>query len=650
MAVELKILVDDKGQEIVLGRRLGAGGEGAVYDVSNYKDIVVKLYHKTPPKEQIEKLRAMIQTGSERILKLSTWPVSLMFDGHGQPIGFLMPKLKPNYKEVIQLYSPANRKKSFPDADYSFIVHTAMNIAAAFDAIHEAGHVVGDVNQKNILVSDQALALLIDCDSFQIKDSGGHIYPCTVGVAEFTPPELQHKELRDELRTFDHDDFGLAVIVFELLFLGRHPFAGKYLGAGDPPSLEEAISGHMFPYTSSPKLSMQYVPPPFSVPIGIFPDQIMDLFNKAFDSSDGQRPDAEEWRIALKQFKDTLTVCSRDEQHKFPRSSARCTWCDFADHGTLYFGSTSLQLDRLTALATSAIVTEFDNIFNRIQPLTTIALPLPAVMGNQTLYGLRTAKYVGTPGTLEVLVVAMLIFFLLSLAASQYINCAFVAVGVMVVGYFGTKYRSITREFENQEYALSKRMDDLRGKLITQMKEPDILLVDSMKRKVEKYKALDRELKAKLDELEQNTAKAQMEEYLHRFSIEDCSELSRYDLHLLRSYSINTAADISRKRLYRLGSLRTRAIDGLLSWKEELIERFTPEPVRKVAPQVVYRLISSYKQRAHDLELEMNFHKQELASMENKYSNQDDKTIAELNEVRGKLARTKANLDLLKTM
>ena len=37
-----------------------------------------------------------------------------------------------------------------------------------------------------------------------------------------------------------HDRFGLALVVFHLLFMGRHPFAGRYQHADDMP-IEQAI-------------------------------------------------------------------------------------------------------------------------------------------------------------------------------------------------------------------------------------------------------------------------------------------------------------------------------------------------------------------------------------------------------------------------
>jgi hypothetical protein len=49
--------------------------------------------------------------------------------------------------------------------------------------------------------------------------ANGKRFACEVGVETFTPPELQGKNLREVVRTANHDNFGLAIMVFLLLFI-----------------------------------------------------------------------------------------------------------------------------------------------------------------------------------------------------------------------------------------------------------------------------------------------------------------------------------------------------------------------------------------------------------------------------------------------
>ena len=137
-------------------------------------------------------------------------------------------------EEVHALHSPKSRLQKFPEASWAFLIYAATNIARAIAVMHEHGFVVGDVNPKNILVTRKATITLLDCDSFQIT-ADGKTYRCEGGFPEYTPPELQGVAFRDVERNEQHDCFGLAVVIFQLLFLGRHPFSGRFLGEGEMP-------------------------------------------------------------------------------------------------------------------------------------------------------------------------------------------------------------------------------------------------------------------------------------------------------------------------------------------------------------------------------------------------------------------------------
>src|SRR5262245_54076586 len=52
-------LLDERNQRIVLGTRLGAGGEGSVFEVAGTSDLAAKVYHDPPDSARIAKLQAM---------------------------------------------------------------------------------------------------------------------------------------------------------------------------------------------------------------------------------------------------------------------------------------------------------------------------------------------------------------------------------------------------------------------------------------------------------------------------------------------------------------------------------------------------------------------------------------------------------------
>src|SRR5437870_435917 len=181
---------DRFGRPILISSLLGKGGEGAVYEIRGVDDAVAKLYYAPVNPEKSRKLATMADLCNERLLRLSAWPIDTLHSGPGGPmIGFVMQRIR-DYKGIHFLYSPKSRLTDFPSARWPFLIHSATNLARAFAAIQDHGHVIGDINHGNVVVSKQATVKLIDCDSFQIS-TDHHIFTCEVGVSTHTPPELQ---------------------------------------------------------------------------------------------------------------------------------------------------------------------------------------------------------------------------------------------------------------------------------------------------------------------------------------------------------------------------------------------------------------------------------------------------------------------------
>ena len=62
--------------------------------------------------------------------------------------------------------------------------------------------------------------------------------------------------------------------------MGRHPFAGRYLGRGDMP-VERSITEGRFAYGLHAD-RVQMTPPPHSLRLSQVPDEIAGLFERAF--------------------------------------------------------------------------------------------------------------------------------------------------------------------------------------------------------------------------------------------------------------------------------------------------------------------------------------------------------------------------------
>ncbi len=321
-------MYDESGRPVPLGRELGKGGEGYVREVTGNGSIVAKVYHSFPGPAQVEKLQLLPSFATSKLLSVSAWPTNTLSDTPGGAIrGILLPRV--TGREIHFVYSPGQRRQHFPKSDWSLLVHIAMNAAAAVQTIHEAGAVIGDLNQGGFFVSDDGKVRLIDCDSFQIRRNS-KTYRCIVRVPHFTPPELQAVDLSAVDATTYHDSFGLGILVFHLLFMGRHPFAGRFLGSGDMP-IEKAIAERRFAFGEA-RSSYQMDVPPNAPSLRLVPSGLADLFERAFRGDPSKRPMAPAWYEALRTLKASLQKCQAEVSHVFSSHLNKCPWCEL-EHG-----------------------------------------------------------------------------------------------------------------------------------------------------------------------------------------------------------------------------------------------------------------------------------------------------------------------------
>ncbi|MEQ1853770.1 MAG: hypothetical protein ABMA01_19515, partial [Chthoniobacteraceae bacterium] len=284
-------LRDDAGGAVHLGRKIAEAGEGRIFTVAGDDRLVAKLYKHPPGPMQVEKLRFQAAQKSPALRAIAAWPERLVMDRQtGRVAGFLMQRL--DSRPIHQLYRPKDRRTHFPRATWIFLLHVARNLAAAFETLHENGVLMADVNEGNVFVSREGLVGLIDCDSYQVTGPGGRVFGCQVGTPIWTPPELQGVDFARAPRGLEHDRFGLAVLLFHLLAMGRHPYAGAPIDvskADDQWTLEWAIGRHHFTYSRARPVP-GFRPPPYAPPAEAMPPEVFALFEAAFSPDPQSRP------------------------------------------------------------------------------------------------------------------------------------------------------------------------------------------------------------------------------------------------------------------------------------------------------------------------------------------------------------------------
>jgi DNA-binding helix-hairpin-helix protein with protein kinase domain len=554
------------GSPVRLSSELGRGGEGAVFAVDGNAHLVAKIYLQAPSDLKAEKLRAMARLATSAMLKLAAWPVDVLVDERMQVRGFLMRKVS-EHEDLHELYSPKSRVETFPGADFRFVVRVATNLARAFAYIHSQGHVIGDVNHGNAVVAADGTVFLIDCDSFQTRDRI-KTYPCDVGVPLFTPPELQGRPFRGLRRSPNHDAFGLAVLIFHLLFQGRHPFAGRYQHG--ELTIEQAIAERRFAYGSSSERTGMFAPPG-TLPLDSFGPHIARLFEHAFEVSaaDGERPTALDWIRALVALENDLVQCESQPAHAHPSAPGTCCWCALENRtGIAFFGTRLATLPR-------DVVQHAEILWQGIMKIAHPG-PLPEPPSKPRAFGARPGvvqtkrlfERVMTP----VAIVGFISFSYVLLAARIGNRAALVSMGVLyTVLFFLIHLERVERRAKRQSMldranktwmamvarwrreCSSDSFDELLSRL------HDVML---------ELPQLARQRQQKLEQLATLHASRSRRKFLERFRIDEIPprHLTRSQRATLLSYGIATAADVDRKESIVPNLLSRSAAEVLLAW------------------------------------------------------------------------------------
>ncbi|MGO4777167.1 hypothetical protein AB4084_16950, partial [Lysobacter sp. 2RAB21] len=205
-------------------------------------------------------------------------------------------------------------------------VTLAANLASVLAALHAQHHYVVDLKPVNLRFYRASLYIaLLDCDGFSIQGLGRRFH-----APQFTPdylaPEYQVHTLT-EAGEETQDRFALAVVIFQLLNFGIHPYSGRPKHDRVPTDVPGRIRERCYAYGRRGNPAME--PNPVSAH-AMMPVQLRDLFDRAFGDTPSARPSSAEWGDALRAYaqpsRGLIVVCAkhREHQHYAGQSCASC--------------------------------------------------------------------------------------------------------------------------------------------------------------------------------------------------------------------------------------------------------------------------------------------------------------------------------------
>jgi hypothetical protein len=231
-----EILVKDKN-------KIGDGGEAIVYDISSLissgTPTALKLWRKPTDDVYASVASQTIERNNREgaAKRLATYPEKLKHFPKGLPLEVVAPKdpaIASNGSVVgftMPLLTSGVRLSMFAKRDYKTVngitpletMKVFMSLWDTVRALHKAGVVIGDFNNKNVL-EKEFKAYLVDADSMQF---GSYTAP------GFTPGYVDplicdpNKKYPEQVRphTKETDWYAFAVMLFECL-METHPFFG----------------------------------------------------------------------------------------------------------------------------------------------------------------------------------------------------------------------------------------------------------------------------------------------------------------------------------------------------------------------------------------------------------------------------------------
>lgn len=307
------------GEPLSMGEIVKFGTKSCISRIEESSLDAVKIFFPRRRKDsQIEeKIAAMIETPPERSSDsegepVIAWPTQIVESSDDdQFLGYKMayPKMesRENLLEAAQERSRHQNERSSNvietfleriglrrDEELAARYEIALSLAKGVNALHQREHAIGALHHETFL-TDGDNVLLTNCDTFHIRGEN-KIYEGGIATPRYAPPEDSGETLEEIQR---RDQFGLAVLIFQLLMDGFHPFQARGTEAVDG-DFQTMIRTNPFPYRDpiSGKLEPVTDAPSFAD----LPVELRSHFERCFiegKTLPEARPTAESWEVAF---------------------------------------------------------------------------------------------------------------------------------------------------------------------------------------------------------------------------------------------------------------------------------------------------------------------------------------------------------------
>ncbi len=363
------VLMTPSGQRsrsIVLGAAIAKGAAGTVYHLHGDASTVVKIYHDTTRPDDLRtsflKVEAMLRDPpnlppydyeGQAFVQIA-WPTGIILKNK-KFVGFSMPALQMNRTQVLEvLLLDRQAAKHGLRSNMGTRVTVARQLAGLVAQLHMKGHYVVDMKPVNLSYYPTTLYMaVLDCDGFNVHDQNNDTsYPAPMFTVEYLAPEFQDSG-NPNTDPLAQDKFALAVIIFQLLCHGTHPFSGVLADKRKGSSRKDFILRGDFPYGRVRKPGLEPIP---SCTYRCLPDELIECFERAFGNDPARRPSAQRWTNLLDKYAtpstNNLVRCGVNPEHRH-FAGLPCSRCSL-DHVLSGLSPLGLPISQPNRSSTSA--------------------------------------------------------------------------------------------------------------------------------------------------------------------------------------------------------------------------------------------------------------------------------------------------------
>lgn len=321
-----KIVVDNNNTAYELDKKLGEGGQGAVYSVKGGKRAVKLMRGKSLEKRN---LLSRQLTNVRLLFDIQKLPIAMPLEMLKPPhIGYVMELLTGMIPLTKLTYKPAKIESLgqwyLQGGGLKRRLILLAKTAEALCQLHGKGLVYADPSHNNIFVSSD-----LDATEIRLIDADNLCYESNVSSSFYTPgygaPELVQGKSGVNTLT---DAYAFAVIVFQTLTT-LHPFTdGDFVNDGEPELAEKALQGEI-PWIDHPDDDSNATNNGLPRKITLSP-RLRKLAQKCFGEgllNPQKRPGINQWAEYLYSAHDFTITCPDCHSNYYPVEK-NCPWCN----------------------------------------------------------------------------------------------------------------------------------------------------------------------------------------------------------------------------------------------------------------------------------------------------------------------------------